>query len=363
MLDPVPTDIAQSSCKHDLRLVGQQGLSGTSPVRNNRSIHPGFHPSPQESVNRDIDLVVATVKASNGHRVDVAIAYTNADSPGWTWDVNCLLVILETNADSGLTLKDVIDLNNEGVLVTDDEGSGKTILRVRILQTILSGNGDGNTDKVHNLYTTHSIIHTDNNINNNNNKTRLDSEVINSTDSCTNELNGLYDAIKRGISKAEKLELIGLAVVTPVGLLSIPSLNDNYIRLGTVESIINCIYEKQLHYIQRIVCLEVLRSDVTAELALVTNPYCDSYLVQSLLLLLLQSYNNNKKEILNKNTLSLVMTSVPFVTVIKYNLYDLINNDIYDTDSDEKVIVLRGLESGLLSAVHDIKQILLLSIK
>eukprot|EP01041_Mallomonas_annulata_P004123 gene4123-8196_t len=335
VLDPTSLELSQIVAKHDMRLLSSgPSSSSTSTSQYLMTDH------------QDADLILVSVPTPNHHhQVEVGVAYTYADSPGWTWGVSSLLVILEADADIGLSAEDLDDLNKGNVLATIDPISGKTVLRVRIINT-----------------NTNINMNSSNNNNNNNNHAWYDeinnhqhsSNIPTTMANIIRERQELADALHRGIAQADRMKISGLAIVAPIGLVSLPNLSEDDVRTGLIESVISYITKNSIYTLNRIICLEFLQQ-VQLSLKSAIIPSGNSKLIATVF------------SVLDHNpSISLIQSKVPIPPSIKYSIYtssistssiteNINKKDVYD----EKIVILRGLDESLIQSLYDIKDLLL----
>jgi hypothetical protein len=86
------------------------------------------------NVQEDQELLsVSVCDDTNGNSMIISIISTNSSDIGWTWGVNCLLVLLDRDEDSLMRFNpsEKNTLNNGGVLAHTDNSTMKTILQVK----------------------------------------------------------------------------------------------------------------------------------------------------------------------------------------------------------------------------------------
>lgn len=216
ILAPSSTDVQTATETQDFRFIDIYPKS-------NVIAPPGYPQASSRSIdysggNVD-DLVKAHISSFNKRIVDVSVMTTSAESAGWTWGVNCLLVFLERDSDVGLSDIEISKLNHGDVLVTTDYNSGKTILRARANLSRSAHAPYGAT---------------------------LETMLMN--------------VISRGLLQADMLNITGVAIVPPDTLSDFSNLAFSTIQAMTISSVVEHIISHQVFHLERIVCLDILRN-------------------------------------------------------------------------------------------------------
>ena len=291
IVDPSQSDIDLCSAKHDLRALPRSHSGQTADA---------------EHLISDDELVLANAWTVNSRCVELGVLFTPAASAGWTWGVSCVLVIMDLDDHSvALTPSDMICLNNGGILVNVEESTGKTVLRVRISRQAPP------------LWSP-TIVLSD--------SSRAQTEAID-----------LSCAVRRGIMEAEKLGLSGLAIISPYGLSTLPTLTDDDVKTIIVEASTTTVLESSLHCLRRIVCLEYTDLKMTDD---VTVPCGGSKMAPTMLRLLHE-----------KARLQMVSCTIPLPVSCSYTMAEA-------NGSDDKTVVIRGLGDGLSKCLSDMKAII-----
>lgn len=211
LLDPSPVELASCVVKHDLRFYNRSATGQASGD----------------------ELFSVVLHSANGKKVEVKVLFNFPSLPRWHWGVNCLLVLVDSDDDKGITAADSTLLNMGGVLVSHDMAEDKTYLRVKVLSTSdCSPLGLGNDDSNEAMFT----------------ETQRREEV-----------NELKDAIRRGILEAERLKMTGLAILSPVGSkssVSPPTLSDSDLSGTAASAVLDTVSHSDLVYVTKVVCLE-----------------------------------------------------------------------------------------------------------
>jgi len=121
-----------------------QGCVGVHIMLDYRSFEPSVHSIEsvvdlrflplQKAAQEDQEMLSVSVgDPYAGGAIIVSIISTNSSDIGWTWGVNSLLVLLDSDEDSIMRFSapEKHVLNNGGVLVHTDSSTGKTILQVQ----------------------------------------------------------------------------------------------------------------------------------------------------------------------------------------------------------------------------------------